>query len=160
MLIFSYGTLVDPDVRERVLGRPVPARPAVARGFSRMLAGDYLTIVPSDRDAAGVVFEAEDGDVARLDVWEEVPAYVLVAVEAEVDGRAVHARTYVMTDPPDMRPAEDGVLSALPKERVLEEADRLMRAAGLRPPPGISRRRGRRSPCWPWPRPRTPGGSW
>ena len=74
MLIFAYGTLVLPVIRDRVLGHPVPTEDAVLHGgYSKVCGWDYLTLIPSDGGVTGVVFEADEDDVSRMDAWEEVP---------------------------------------------------------------------------------------
>ena len=75
MIVFAYGTLTVDIVRDRVLGHPVDTRDAVLRGYSKVCGWDYLTLVPSDSSVRGVVFEADADDVARMDVWEDVPVY-------------------------------------------------------------------------------------
>lgn len=77
MIVFAYGTLTVDIVRDRVLGHPVDTRDAVLRGYSKVCGWDYLTLVPSDSSVRGVVFEADADDVARMDVWEDVPVYSL-----------------------------------------------------------------------------------
>ena len=105
MIVFAYGTLTVDIVRDRVLGHPVDTRDAVLRGYSKdaVLRGyskvcgwDYLTLVPSDSSVRGVVFEADADDVARMDVWEDVPVYSLVPVTVETDDGPVEAHTYIM----------------------------------------------------------------
>ena len=44
----------------------------------------------------GVVFEADADDVARMDVWEDVPVYSLVPVTVETDDGPAEAHTYIM----------------------------------------------------------------
>jgi len=51
MLLFAYGTLLDPDIRSIVLGRSSPeaeARPALLPGYRRVLVADecYPTLLP------------------------------------------------------------------------------------------------------------------
>lgn len=60
MLLFAYGTLLDPDVRTLVLGRPSPAAeavPAVLRGYRRVRVAEevYPTVLP---DPAAIVHGA------------------------------------------------------------------------------------------------------
>ena len=103
--LFAYGTLMFPDVVERLLDRPVPASPATLDGFRR---------VAIDRGAGGakgpIVFHAEghavDGMVlsdlsaeeqAMLHYFEDAAGgYVLEEVAVEVAGDpAVRAGVYV-----------------------------------------------------------------
>jgi gamma-glutamylcyclotransferase (GGCT)/AIG2-like uncharacterized protein YtfP len=105
--LFAYGTLADPQTRQRLLG----ARPelevvrARLRGYARVSVPgfSYPFIVPSEPDAVvdGVLIlglSAADYDV--LDEYEEVAAgtYVRVRTEVEILGcgapRTVRAWVY------------------------------------------------------------------
>ena len=99
MLIFAYGTLVLPVIRDRGLGHPVPTEDAVLHGYSMVCGWDYLTLIPSDGSVTGVVFEADEDDVFRMDVWEEVPVYSLVPVTVETAGGPREAHAYIMEEP-------------------------------------------------------------
>lgn len=128
MLIFSYGTLTLPLVRDRVLGHPAETRDAVLRGHVKVCAWDYLTVVPSDGDVTGVVFEADDEDVRRMDVWEDVPAYVLTPVRVEVGGEEVDACAYIMPDPPACcEPVGDDRVAAIPLREIVADLERALR---------------------------------
>ena len=83
MFVFAYGTLVLPEIRDRVLGHPVETTDAVLHGYTKVCGWDYLTLVPSDSSVRGVLFEADERDVERMDVWEDVPVYELVPVSVE-----------------------------------------------------------------------------
>lgn len=133
MIVFAYGTLAVPWMRERVLGHPVDARPAVLRGHSAVRGEGYPTLVRSDGEVRGVVFEASDEDVLRMDVWEEVPVYVLVPVTVYSDGTEVLAHAYVMPEPPEGAvPVGDG--AGIPSDSVVAgDLDRLVgRPCGTR----------------------------
>lgn len=130
MLIFSYGTLTLPLVRDRVLGHPVETRGAVLDGYSKVCGWDYLTLVPSDGSVKGVVFEADDDDVGRMDVWEDVPVYRLERVDVECGGDLLEAYTYIMPEPPAFYEAvEDSCIAAIPLEEMIAD---LEAALGLR----------------------------
>lgn len=158
--VFAYGTLTDPGIRGRVLGRDTEAVDAVARGYTRMVAGDYMTIVPSDGDVQGVVFHADPEDLRRMDLWEEVPVYTLEPVTVEVGGEEIDAFVYVMSDPVGLRPAEPGAVAAVPMSVVEADLERLLGGAPgrRRPPRPGPPRRPPRSPGRRGPRPRTPDG--
>ena len=94
MLVFAYGTLVLPIIRDRVLGHPVDTADAVLHGYSKICGWDYLTLVPSDGSVTGVVFEADGEDVSRMDEWEEVPVYSLVPVTVETPSGLIEAHAY------------------------------------------------------------------
>ncbi len=127
MLIFAYGTLVLPVVRDRVLGHPVPAEDAVLHGYSKVCGWDYLTLIPSDGSVTGVVFEADEDDVSRMDAWEEVPVYSLVPVTVETSVGPREAHAYVMGEPPEhYEVVDDSCLAAIPIKEIMEDLDRIM----------------------------------
>ncbi len=103
---FFYGTLRDPCVRERVLGRPVPAamvHTARLAGWAvRHVAGEsYPMIVPAPGEVAeGVVIEgATAGDLARLVFFEDGDDYRLERVTVTLaGGRQVAAAMFHPTD--------------------------------------------------------------
>lgn len=127
MLVFAYGTLTVPAVRDRVLGHPVVVRDAVLRGHSKVCGLDYLTIVPSDGCVRGVVFDADDRDVRMMDVWEDVPVYELVPVTVLVDGAETDAFAYVMPEPPaDHEAVGDSCVAAIPLPGIIAEIESMM----------------------------------
>lgn len=127
MLIFAYGTLVLPVIRDRVLGHPVPTEDAVLHGYSKVCGWDYLTLIPSDGGVTGVVFEADEDDVFRMDVWEEVPVYSLVPVTVETAGGPREAHAYIMEEPPEhYETVDDSCLAAIPVREIMEDLDRIM----------------------------------
>ena len=75
---FFYGTLMDADLRARVLGRRTTAQPAVARGYRayRHLTGSYPVLRTAPLGAAPGVLVADLGvaDVRRL-CWYEGDEY-------------------------------------------------------------------------------------
>lgn len=125
MLIFAYGTLREPLVRDRILGHPVEAREAVLRGHAKVCGWDYLTVVPDPgRDVRGVVFEASDRDVEAMDEWEDVPVYELVPVQVECGTDTVEAFSYIMPEPPaHYEVADDSAIAAIPIDRIVMELD-------------------------------------
>ncbi len=130
MIVFSYGTLCEPLVRDRVLGHTVDVRPAILRGFSKVCGWDYLTLVPSDGTVSGVVFEADADDVARMDEWEDVPVYVPTEVSVEVDGSTVSAYAYIMPEPPAAyEVVEDSRIAAIPLDRIMADLESMMGGA-------------------------------
>lgn len=123
-LVFVYGTLCEDIVRDRVLGHHVETMPAVLHGFSKICGGDYLTIVPSNHRVIGQVFDATDDDIARMDVWEEVPEYVLTRVTVDVGGEDVTAYTYIMSDPPENHEVvDDDCISSIPLRSIIRDLD-------------------------------------
>ncbi len=127
MLIFSYGTLTLPVIRDRVLGHTVHTRDAVLRGFSKVCCWDYLTVVPSDGEVRGIVFEASDEDVRRMDVWEDVPAYTLEPVTVCTGEADEQAFAYIMGEPPEhYETVPDDAVAAIPLLEIIADLERMM----------------------------------
>ena len=73
--VFSYGTLMDPRVQRRVIGRLVEGRPDVLAGHRReviVLDGvSYPIAVPDpDQAIAGHVIEVTGPELKRIDRYE------------------------------------------------------------------------------------------
>ena len=128
MKVFAYGTLREPIIRDRLLGHPVDARAAVLRGYVKVCGWDYLTLVPDPEGVvAGVVFEATDADIERMDLWEEVPVYRLDEVEVECDGSPVRAGCYIMPEPPrHYEVVDDSCIAAIPIPEIIAEMESIM----------------------------------
>ena len=110
MLIFSYGTLTLPMIRDRVLGHPVQSEPAVLRGYRKICGWDYLTVIPSDGSVDGVV-----------------PTYSLVGVRVETDSGPRNAFAYIMPEPPEHYEfVDDGRIAAIPIHDIMRDLERLM----------------------------------
>ena len=125
-LVFVYGTLCEGIVRDRVLGHHVDTHPAILHGYSKICGGDYLTIIPSDHRVLGQVFDATDDDIARMDIWEEVPEYILTKVTVDYDGSMVDALTYIMSDPPvNHEFVDDDCISSIPLRGIIWDLDNL-----------------------------------
>ena len=102
-LLFSYGTLREPDVQRATFGREIDGRPDAIVGYHL----DYVTITdphviapsgsdrhpilkPTDRaDAAveGMVFEISEADLAAADEYE-VDDYRRITVPLRSGGEA------------------------------------------------------------------------
>ena len=118
---------VAESYRDRVLGHPVDTRDAVLHGYSKVCGWDYLTLVPSDSSVRGVVFEADVDDVARMDVWEDVPVYSLVPVTVETDDGPAEAHTYIMGTPPEhYETVDDSCVAAIPILEIMADLDRVL----------------------------------
>ena len=127
MYIFAYGTLTLDLVRDRVLGHPVRTRDAVLPGHAKVCGWDYLTLVPSDGSVTGVVFEADEHDISRMDEWEEVPVYSLVPVTVETPSGLIEAYAYIMGEPPEhYETVDDSCLAAIPLTDIIADLERIM----------------------------------
>lgn len=101
-LHFFYGTLMDAEVRTRVLGRRTSAQPAVARGYRayRHLTGSYPVLRATPLGAAPGLLVAglDGGDISRL-CWYEGDEYErrLIAVSGP-GARPIEAWAFVGVD--------------------------------------------------------------
>ena len=124
MLVFVYGTLVEPIIRDRILGHHVETTDAVLDGYVKVCGWDYLTLIPGEGSVKGVVFEAGDGDISKMDVWEEVPVYELVPVTVTVDGGSLRAHCYIMPEPAAHYGSRDESGSAsIPLEDIIRDVE-------------------------------------
>ncbi len=132
MLIFSYGTLSEPIIRDRVLGHEVETRPATLRGYRKVCGWDYFTIVPAEGSVEGVVFEADAEDILRMDAWEDVPVYRMFSLEVETPDGIEEAGCYVMPEPPESYEfVDDDRIAAIPLEEIIHDVE-LMVGGGNR----------------------------
>ena len=124
MLVFVYGTLVEPIIRDRILGHHVDTSDAVLEGYVKVCGWDYLTLISGEGSVRGVVFEAGDGDISRMDVWEEVPVYELVPVTVTVDGESVEAHCYIMPEPPEhYEVVPDSCIASIPLNDIIRDVE-------------------------------------
>jgi gamma-glutamylcyclotransferase (GGCT)/AIG2-like uncharacterized protein YtfP len=101
--LFVYGTLMDEERLERLVGRRLPRRPATLEGFTRVLAAHgYPTIVPQPGSRVeGVLVEGVEATaLAALDAYEDVGRlYVRRPAEVLVEGEPVACEVYVSLTP-------------------------------------------------------------
>ena len=100
MIVFVYGTLLDPDVLARMSGDPAlprRLRPARLDGWRRVfLRGTPYPTLVEDAGAAveGAVLRAGDAALARLSAYEG-SAYVLTPLTVATSRGAVRARAWI-----------------------------------------------------------------
>jgi gamma-glutamylcyclotransferase (GGCT)/AIG2-like uncharacterized protein YtfP len=100
VILFVYGTLLDPGVLRRVSGDDALARglrPARLNGWRRVfLRGTpYPTLVPAaGATVNGAVLRAGDAALARLSAYEG-SAYALVPVGVVTTRGALRARAWI-----------------------------------------------------------------
>ncbi|WP_151632205.1 gamma-glutamylcyclotransferase family protein [Noviherbaspirillum aerium] len=97
--VFTYGSLMFPQVWQRVVRGDYRSAPAVLDGHARFaLAGETYpgTIVRSGASVAGIVyFDVSDADVAALDAFEG-SEYRRDRVRVRLDsGELADAQTYL-----------------------------------------------------------------
>jgi gamma-glutamylcyclotransferase (GGCT)/AIG2-like uncharacterized protein YtfP len=100
VILFVYGTLLDPGILARVSGEPaLPARlrPARLEGWRRVfLRGTpYPTLVPQHAAVVeGAVLRVGDAALARLATYEG-SAYALRPLRVLAERGALHARAWI-----------------------------------------------------------------
>lgn len=73
--LFCYGTLLDPEVQQRVIGRKVGSHPDVLRGYRKGVlqlgCTAYSIAVPDEQGAIeGGVIEVTPDELRRIDLYE------------------------------------------------------------------------------------------
>ncbi|HXR25836.1 MAG TPA: gamma-glutamylcyclotransferase family protein [Candidatus Binataceae bacterium] len=81
--LFVYGSLIDSDLRERLLGRAVAASSAWLPGYERRRGRHYYVVKHDGARTDGLLLEGlGPRDFALLERYEEVPVlYVRERVE-------------------------------------------------------------------------------
>lgn len=99
--LFVYGSLLDPVLRKRLLGRPVDATPARLDGYDRRQQR-YLFIVKCEgaETEGALLRDLSDRDLEILDAYEEVPAlYTRERVQVSCgQGMLLECWTYLATE--------------------------------------------------------------
>lgn len=100
MRVFLYGTLMDPEVAQRVTGEDRfvrEARPALLPGWRKVpLRGTPFPTLVREEGAAthGLLAEVPPGVLARLHAYEGA-AYRFLAVRVLCAGRRLAARAWI-----------------------------------------------------------------
>ncbi len=73
--LFVYGTLQDPSVQQRIMGRTVVGTPDVLEGFYKssmsMPEGIYPVVIPRHgHEVSGQVLEVSIEELLKMDVYE------------------------------------------------------------------------------------------
>ncbi len=98
--LFVYGTLLDPNLRERLLGRSVTVVPARLEGFERELRTHFCRQRRTGATTAGVLLLGlSDRDFRILDEYEDVPRlYVRERVQVrDESGQQMDCFVYMPT---------------------------------------------------------------
>lgn len=101
--IFVYGTLLVPEVMQRVTGRQPPGRPATLKGYQRyrLHQRSYPGIVPEPAaEVAGLLYSVDSRILTTLDRYED-PYYERCPVIVETASGKHEAYAYVI--PPARR---------------------------------------------------------
>lgn len=100
MPLFTYGTLMIPDILESVTGKVFRSQPALLPDFARytMQNETYPALVPEiGSDTSGIVyFDVDPLSMERVDAFEGVE-YLCKTVKLVLEGgRCLEAQTYVL----------------------------------------------------------------
>ena len=102
---FFYGTLLDPDVRNRVLGLAARAegRPARLDGYRRVHAPGkgYPVVIPGSGSVAGLLFDGvTPRQRLRIAAFEGTGYRKVLMTVTVVDGQALTAWAFLPLRPP------------------------------------------------------------
>jgi len=100
VLLFSYGTLLETKIQQRVFGRLLSGRPGRLAGWHvapRAVHGRYPGIVRATGEGTmGQVLELAPGELARADAYEDTPhLYRRLRVGVKRGRRTVRCWIYV-----------------------------------------------------------------
>ncbi len=128
-IVFAYGSMCEPIVRNKVLGRIVETKEAVLHGYAKVCGGDILTLLQQPgRDVTGIVFEASSEDMERMDDWEGYPEYQRVELEVDVGGTPMKAVTYVTPEVPKYHEVVgDDVIAPIPLKEIIRTVEAMVR---------------------------------
>ncbi len=102
-MLFIYGTLLDDDLRQEVLGRDVALIPAVLPGFRRCaVAGRLFPALQMDADASvtGAVLQGlTSRDLQAIDFYLDTALFGRKPVQVLLDGQGVSADVHLPCDP-------------------------------------------------------------
>jgi gamma-glutamylcyclotransferase (GGCT)/AIG2-like uncharacterized protein YtfP len=103
MNLFAYGTLMFPEVWERVVGRPFVAERATISGFAvrRVVDDVYPVLVHADKcsGVVGLVFRNIDHDtLARLDAYESDFYQRLEVIATLSNSESLACQAYVLPE--------------------------------------------------------------
>jgi len=104
MNLFAYGTLMFPEIWERVVGGEFRHVPATVHGFAVYRAAGQLfpvMMAASENDAVAgiVIYDLTAADLATLDDYES-DIYERIDVSAVLaDGRVERAQAYLLPAP-------------------------------------------------------------
>jgi gamma-glutamylcyclotransferase (GGCT)/AIG2-like uncharacterized protein YtfP len=101
MHLFAYGTLMFPEIWQRVVGREFRRQPATLAGYTayRVVGDSFPVLVPgkTNEATAGVaVFDLDDAAIQLLDEHESTLYDRVTATATLDDGHRVDCQAYML----------------------------------------------------------------
>lgn len=103
MNLFTYGTLMFPEIWRRVVGRDLATLPATLSGYAvyRVVNGGYPVMVAANADAQvrGLIYlDVDAASMALLDEYESDLYNRIAVVATAAEGRRIKCETYVLPE--------------------------------------------------------------
>jgi gamma-glutamylcyclotransferase (GGCT)/AIG2-like uncharacterized protein YtfP len=98
--LFVYGSLLDPDERERLVGRQIEAMPARLEGYERGRKRYFYVTKCEGAEVSGAILNGlSDDEIAIVDGYEVVPKlYTRERINVlEANGATVECWIYLPT---------------------------------------------------------------
>jgi gamma-glutamylcyclotransferase (GGCT)/AIG2-like uncharacterized protein YtfP len=108
--LFVYGTLMFPEIREKLTGKAFKTSPAVLSGYRRTKVkdADYPAIVKNpDSEVEGILLEDVDEQTIEILSFFEGDEYKTQHVEVFSGNRKIPALTFVWANRKKLLPDED-----------------------------------------------------
>src|SRR5271163_802497 len=94
--LFVYGSLLDPGIRARLLGRPISAVAAVLPDFARRRGRYWYVSAALGRRVDGFILEnLEARDFTILDDYEECPELYVREITMVTGGEGVQIQCWI-----------------------------------------------------------------
>jgi len=102
-LLFIYGTLLDDDLRQIVLGRPIENAPAVLNGYAcKSVAGRLFPALEPQPDAqtlGAVIQGLTEPDLRAIDFYLDAALFARMPTKISLNGQIVQAVVHLPCDP-------------------------------------------------------------
>ena len=126
-LLFSYGTLKDPEIQKALFGHQLEMRQAFLKDWRLYSAADGYFFIKQENgfSVEGCILYVTQEQLRIADWWEEVPDYERMRITAHAEDRGACA-AQVYTRPDGMgRPVKHSGISDHVLEQVISEAKKL-----------------------------------
>ena len=99
--LFTYGTIGDAEIFERLLQRPPQYQSARLKNYGLFVHPDngYLFVKPQPSEiVAGHLIWIDHQELQLLDLWEDLPLYQRELLEIETNTESLKAFVYTQND--------------------------------------------------------------